>query len=89
MNQPTKKDPGRRAKEFVSNRPTRWDAFTPMELQALDEFFRSFGQMRNYVSDIQRLGNEIGAAMQRRRIPPFGSVDQPDETQKPPPDRER
>jgi hypothetical protein len=54
---------------------SRWDAFTPWELQALDEFFRSFGPMRNYNRDIGKLGDEITAAMQRRDIPPFGSPD--------------
>jgi len=52
---------------------TRWDAFTPWELQALDEFFRSFGPMREYSRDIGKIGDEIAAAMQRRDIPPFGS----------------
>jgi hypothetical protein len=52
---------------------SRWDAFTPWELQALDEFFQSFGPMRNYNRDIGKLGDEITAAMQRRDIPPFGS----------------
>jgi hypothetical protein len=52
---------------------SRWDAFTPWELQALDEFFQSFGPLRDYSGDIGRLGDEITAAMQRRDIPPFSS----------------
>ena len=47
--------PKRRAVKLATNRPsTRWDAFTAMELQALDEFFRSFGPMRDYSTDIQK-----------------------------------
>ncbi len=62
----------------------RWDAFTPWELQALDEFFRSFGPLRDYTPDIGKLGDEITAAMQRRGIAPFAPVDpQPKRTAAP------
>ena len=59
----------------MRNEPTtdRWDAFNPWEFQALDEFFRSFGPMRDYSTDIRTMGDEIGRAMRRRSIPPFGS----------------
>lgn len=61
---------------LMTNEPSnRWDAFTPWELQALDEFFRSFGPMREYCKDIAKIGDEIAAAMHRRAIAPFGSVD--------------
>ena len=54
---------------------SRWDAFTPWELQALDEFFRSFGPMRDYCEDIGKIGREVAEVMKQRNIPPFGSVD--------------
>jgi hypothetical protein len=60
----------------MHNRPAaRWDGFTPCELQALDEFFRSFGPLRESNPDIHKLGEEIAAAMLRRGIRPFGPVD--------------
>jgi hypothetical protein len=60
----------------MTNEPSnRWDAFTPWELQALDEFFQNFGPMRDYSKDIGKIGAEIAAAMQRRRIAPFGSTE--------------
>jgi hypothetical protein len=60
----------------MHDRPgTRWDAFTAWELQALDEFFRSFGPMRNYHADIGKLGGEIAAAVERRGITPLGPVE--------------
>jgi hypothetical protein len=60
-------------KQMEKQTATRWDAFTPWELQALDEFFRSFGPLRNYNRDVSKIGDEIAAAMRRRDIPPFGS----------------
>jgi hypothetical protein len=54
---------------------SRWDAFAPSELQALDEFFRSFGPMRDSSPDIAKMGREITAIIALRRIPAFASVD--------------
>ena len=50
----------------------RWDAFSPWELQALDEFFRNFGPMRDYSTDIRTIRDEIARAMKRRNIPEYG-----------------
>ncbi len=52
----------------MNNEPAadRWDAFTSWELEALNEFFRSFGPMRDYSNDIQKIGREIAAAVPRR-----------------------
>ena len=59
----------------MNNKPSnRWDAFTPMELQALDEFFRSFADLRQSTADIGKLQSEIADAMRRREIPAFGPV---------------
>ena len=59
----------------MRNKPSnRWDAFTPMELQAIDEFFRSFADLRQSTADIGKLQSEIADAMRRREIPAFGSV---------------
>lgn len=55
----------------------RWDAFTPMELQALDELLRSFGPLRPDSPDVAKLSIEITAAMERRKIRPFAPVDSP------------
>ena len=63
----------------------RWDNFTPWELQAIDELFRSFGPMRDSNADIGKLAGEIVAAMQRRSIEPFGSTDRPAPKVKAPP----
>jgi hypothetical protein len=46
-----------------------------MELQALDEFFRSFADLRQSTADIGKLQSEIADAMRRREIPAFGPVD--------------
>jgi len=46
---------------------TRWDAFTPWELDALDEFFKSFASCRDYCADIQKLAREIAVAADARR----------------------
>jgi hypothetical protein len=51
---------------------SRLYAFTPMELQALDEFFRSFADLRQSTADIGKLQSEIADAMRRREIPAFG-----------------
>jgi hypothetical protein len=62
------------AGQVMTNDPSkRWEAFTPWELQALDEFFRSFADNRPTVADIGKIGREISAEMQRREIPAFGS----------------
>jgi hypothetical protein len=59
----------------MNNKPSnRWDAFTPMELQALDKFFRSFADLQQSTADIGKLQSEIADAMQRREIPAFGPV---------------
>ena len=63
----------------------RWDNFTPWELQAMDELFRSFGPMRVSTADIGKLGDEIAAAMERRSIEPFGATDRPGAKVKAPP----
>lgn len=42
--------------------------FTSWELQALDEFFRSFGPCRDYCSDISNIGREIKVAVEARNI---------------------
>jgi hypothetical protein len=68
---------------------SRWDAFTPMELQALDEFFRNFGPLREHNPDILTLGSEIAATMQRREITPFGPTDPRPEKPKTPPGPQR
>ena len=60
---------------------SRWDAFAPWELAALDEFFRSFARERQYNADIQKMGEEIAAAMRRRAIEPYVPVDQKPTTQ--------
>jgi hypothetical protein len=59
-------------KQIDKQTATRWDAFTPWELQALDELLRSFGPLRNYNPDIGKIGDEIASAMRRRDIPPLG-----------------
>lgn len=67
----------------MTNKPSnRWDAFTPWELQALDEFLRSFADLRQSTAsrvplayDIGKLQSEIADAMRRREIPAFGPVD--------------
>ena len=54
-----------------NKRTSRWDALAGWEMQALDELFQSFGPMRNYNPDVQKLALEIAAAMERRNIPRF------------------
>ena len=51
--------------------PSRWDAFPPWELAALDEFFQNFARLRDYSADIQKMKDEIRANMERRQIKPY------------------
>jgi hypothetical protein len=55
----------------MSKTTNRWDNFTPWELQALDEFFKSFGHLRESNPDIGKLAGEVAASLERREIPPF------------------
>jgi hypothetical protein len=59
----------------MNDATNRWNAFTSMELQAMDEFLRSFGPLRSHSPDIAKIGREVAAAMERRHIPPFAPVD--------------
>ncbi len=70
----------------MSEHTRRWDAFTSIELTALEELLRNFGPLRSYNPAIAEITREIAATMERRNIAPFGPVDpQPKRTN---PDRQ-
>ncbi len=51
-----------------SEETSRWDAFAPWEIAAMDEFFQNFAPQRSYSADIQKIKQEIRTNMERRQI---------------------